>query len=344
MKAPLTGIRVIEFEGIGPGPFAGRMLADMGAAVTAIVRPRTADIAERFMGAANNPQRRGKTVVVLDLKTPAGKAEALARIGAADALIEGHRPGVMERLGLGPRECGARTPRLVYGRMTGWGQTGPLSQSAGHDLNYVALTGLLSLSARNGGAPMVPPTVLGDASGALALAFGIVCALFDARVTGQGRVVDAAIVDAVAMLGSIALWLRSVGDIDGSQPSAFHDSPFYDVYVCADGRFITLAALEPQFFSMTLQVLGFSDVNPASQYDRATWPALKQRLSSLFASQPLTYWRSLLEGTDACFAPVLSIAEAIMHPHNTARSVYRVDADGVVQAAPAPRFLPLVPD
>ena len=238
MSPPLTGVRVIEFEGIGPGPLAGRMLVDMGAAVTTIVRPQAAEVADRLLGAANSPQRRGKTVLVLDLKTPAGKAEAL---------IEGYWPGVMERLGLDPGDCGARNPKLVYGRMTGWGQVGPLAQSAGHDLNYVALTGLLALSARDDEAPMVPPTVLGDAGGALVFAFGIVCALFDARVSGKGRVVDAAIVDAVAMLGSIALWLRAAGEIDGSQPSAFHDAPFYDVYACADGRFITLAASSRNF-------------------------------------------------------------------------------------------------
>ena len=195
MIPPLHGVRVIEFEGIGPGPLAGRMLADMGAEVIVIARPQKGAVTEQFGGVGNSPLRRGKSVVLLDLKRPEARAEALARIAAADALIEGNRPGVMERLGLGPSECAARNPKLVYGRMTGWGQSGPLAQAAGHDLNYVALTGLLSLSAHPGERPIVPPTVLGDAGGALGLAFGIVCAMFEARSSGRGRVVDGAIVD-----------------------------------------------------------------------------------------------------------------------------------------------------
>ena len=201
LQQPLHGIRVVEFEGIGPGPLAARMLADMGADVTTLVRSAPAVVTERLAGAGENPLRRGKRVEAVDLKSPAGRARAMDLIGGADALIEGNRPGVMERLGLGPADCAARNPRLVYGRMTGWGQAGPLAHAAGHDLNYVALTGLLSLSARDGQAPIVPPTVIGDAGGALGLAFGIACALVDARASGRGRVVDAAIVDIVAMLG-----------------------------------------------------------------------------------------------------------------------------------------------
>ena len=341
MNPPLAGIRVVEFEGIGPGPLAGRMLADMGAEVTVIARPQKGAVNERLGGKSESPLRRGKRVVVLDLKQPAAVAEAMALVAGADALIEGNRPGVMERLGLGPADCAARNPKLVYGRMTGWGQTGPLAQAAGHDLNYVALTGLLSLSAHRGERPIVPPTVVGDAAGALGLAFGMVCALLDARRGGRGRVVDGAIVDVVAMLGGIAQMVRASGQLDSAEPSPFHDSPFYDVYACADGGFITLGALEPQFYALLLEKLGLTDVEPSAQYDKAAWPALKSRFTVLFASRTRQHWCELLEGSDACFAPVRSLAEAAAHPHIAARGIYRADATGAVHAAAAPRFEPL---
>ncbi len=339
MNPPLTGIRIVEFEGIGPGPLAGRMLADMGAQVTVIARPQKSAVSEKLGGAGDNPLRRGKTVVLLDLKQADARAEAMALVAGADALIEGNRPGVMERLGLGPADCAARNQRLVYGRMTGWGQSGPLSQAAGHDLNYVALTGLLSLSAYRGERPIVPPTVVGDATGALGLAFGIVCALLEARSSGHGRVVDGAIVDVLSMLGGIAQWVRRSGELDGPVPSPFHDSPFYDVYACADGGFITLGALEPQFYALLLDKLGLADVDRTAQYDKSTWPALKERFTVLFAGRPREYWCDLLEGSDVCFAPVLSIAEAAVHPHNVARGIYSVGAGGAIDAAAAPRFL-----
>ena len=348
MKPPLTGVRIIEFEGLGPGPLAGQMLADMGASVTVIARPARGSVVARLGGGGGPPMRRGKTVLPLDLKQPQALAQALDLIAGADALIEGNRPGVMERLGLGPADCAARNPRLVYGRMTGWGQSGPLAQAAGHDLNYVALTGMLSLSAHRGEKPIVPPTVLGDAGGALGLAFGMACALFEARVSGRGRVVDAAIVDVVAMLGSIAQWARGSGQLGGDEPSPFHDSPFYDVYACADGGFITIGALEPQFYALLLKKLGLDDVDPAAQYDRSTWPLLKGRLAELFASRPRPHWCEQLEGSDVCFAPVLDIAEAAVHPHNVARGIFSPSAGegagaGLAVAA-APRFLPLAAD
>jgi alpha-methylacyl-CoA racemase len=341
MRPPLDGVRVVEFEGIGPGPLAGRLLADMGAAVTLIARPRKGAVNERFHCGDDDPLRHGKAVVTLDLKRPETLAEAMDLVAGADALIEGGRPGVMERLGLGPADCAARNPRLVYGRMTGWGQSGPLAQAAGHDLNYVALTGLLSLSAHAGERPIVPPTVVGDATGALGLAFGIVCSILESRSSGRGRIVDGAIVDVVAMLGTIAQCVRGSGELDGPEPSSFHDSPFYDVYQCADGGFITLGALEPQFYALLLEKLGLTDVDPAAQYDKSHWPALKARCTALFASQPRSHWCGLLEGSDVCFAPVLSIAEAASHPHNVARGVYRISADGVIHGAGAPRFSPL---
>jgi len=342
MRLPLHGIRVVEFEGIGPGPLAGRMLADMGAEVTVIARPQKGAVNERLGGQGESPLRRGKRVVLLDLKQSGAVAEAMALVAEADALIEGNRPGVMERLGLGSSDCAARNPKLVYGRMTGWGQSGPLAQAAGHDLNYIALTGLLSLSAHRGQRPIVPPTVVGDAAGALGLAFGIACALLDARASGRGRVVDGAIVDVVAMLGGIAQMVRASGQLDAPEPSPFHDSPFYDTYACADGRFITLGALEPQFYALLLRKLALTDVDPAAQYDKARWPALKARFTALFASRSSAHWCELLEGTDVCFAPVLSLAEAARHPHNVARGIYRSGANGALEVAAAPRFEALV--
>jgi len=317
------------------------MLADMGAEVTVIARHQKLAVAEQLGGEGNNPLRMGKRVTLLDLKQPAAVAEALERIASADAVIEGNRPGVMERLGLGPAECAECNPRLVYGRMTGWGQSGPLAQAAGHDLNYVALTGLLSLSAHRGQRPIVPPTVVGDAAGALGLVFGMVCALLDAKTSGQGRVVDGAIVDTVAMLGGIAQMVRAGGQIDCAEPSPFHDSPFYDVYACADGGFITLGAMEPQFYALLLDKLGLADVSVSAQYDKRTWSALKARFVALFASQPRAHWQALLEGTDVCFAPVLSMEEAMDHPHNVVRGIFRVIPGQGVIAASAPRFLPL---
>ena len=339
MTPPLTGLHIVEFEGIGPGPLAGHMLQQMGARITLIQRPQASDVTRRLTGTGAHPLHAGKQVLPLDLKAVGSVAQVLDLLAGADALIEGNRPGVMERLGLGPAPCLKRNPRLVYGRMTGWGQSGPLAHAAGHDLNYLALTGLLALSARPGERPMAPPTVLGDASGALGLAFGIVCAVLQARSTGRGTVVDAAITDTVAMLGGIAHWVHASGAIGGPAPSAFHDSPFYDVYECADAQFITLGALEPQFYALLLQKLALHDVDPRGQYDSALWPALKARFTALFKSRTRDAWCELLEGTDVCFAPVLTIAEAAVHPHNVARGVFTLTAEGAVQAASAPRFL-----
>lgn len=338
LSSPLRGVRIVEFEGIGPGPLAARMLADMGAEVTVIARPQQGAVTAQLGGTGGNPMRSGKAVVILDLKQDAAREQALALVAKADALIEGNRPGVMERLGLGPAECARVNPRIVYGRMTGWGQSGPLAQAAGHDLNYVALSGLLSLSAHRGDRPIVPPTVVGDASGALGLAFGMVCAIHQARSSGQGCVVDAAIVDIVAMLGGIVQWVRSSGQIDGPQPSPFHDSPFYDVYRCSDGGHITLGALEPQFYALLIDKLGLPDVDLKQQFDHRSWPALKKRLVTLFASQPRAHWEALLEGTDACFAPVLSLEEAAQHPHNIVRGTYQRTPSGNLCSVAAPRF------
>ena len=341
MLFPLAGLKVVEFEGIGPGPLAGRMLADLGADVVAVVRPNKAALGDPESPLSDQPLRRGKRIVTLDLKRPEAVEKALSLIETADALIEGNRPGVMERLGLGPADCARRNPRLVYGRMTGWGQDGPLAQTAAHDLNYVALSGALSFAVRPGAAPIPPPTVIGDGGGALGLAFGLMSAVFAAGRSGKGCVIDCSIVDMVANLSGIALAARASGLIDASGPSMFHDSPFYDVYACADGRYVTVGALEPQFYAALLAKLGLADVDPKAQYDRAAWPALKARFRALFLSRPSAHWRAALEGSEACFAPVLSLAEAAAHPHNAARGVYRVDASGQLDAAGAPRFFPL---
>ncbi len=341
LSQPLEGIHVVEFEGIGPGPLAGRMLAGMGATVTVIVRPEKAPRPEAAT-ADHDPTRVGKRIVVLDLKRPDGVAQALDLIAKADALVEGNRPGVMERLGLGPAVCKAVNPRLVYGRMTGWGQQGPLAQAAGHDLNYIALTGLLSLAAAPGAMPRVPPTLVGDAVGALGLAWGIACALIGVRADGQGRVVDGAIVDVLAMVGLLVNWLRATGRYDGARPSGFYDSPYYDVYACADGRLISVGAIEPQFYALLLAKLGMDDVDPKAQGERAAWPALKARFIAHFKTRTQQQWCELLEGSDACFAPVLSMDEAARHPHNVARGVLESGAGGVAYPRISPRISGLV--
>ena len=344
MAGPLTGLTIVELAGIGPGPMCSMMLGDMGADVIRVDRTK-AHVMDRLADPKFAVHNRSRRSVSVDLQSKAGVEVVLRLIEKADGMTEPFRPGVAERLGLGPDVCLALNPKLVYGRMTGWGQDGPLARAAGHDLNYVALTGLLSLAARPGERPVLPPTVVGDAAGALGLAFGIVCALLDARRSGHGRVVDAAIVDVVAMLGTLVQWVRASGQIDGPLPSPFHDSPFYDVYTCADGGQVTIGALEPQFYALLLARLGLADVEPAAQYDRAAWPVLKARLTALFVSQPRAHWCALLEGSDVCFAPVLSIAEAAAHPHNAARGIYTAAAGGGLRVAPAPRFqrLPGVP-
>jgi alpha-methylacyl-CoA racemase len=332
---PLAGLRIVEFAGLGPCPLAGMLLADMGADV--IVIERAAPAGPGLERAATD---RNKRSIELDLKQPRGLEAAWRLLGSADALIEGFRPGVMERLGLGPQDVAARHPRLVYGRVTGWGQDGPLAQAAGHDLNYVALTGVLSLSRRDGQPPVIPPTIVGDmAGGAMFLAFGVVCALLEARRSGRGQVVDAAMVDGVAALGALVRHMRGSPwwPEERAHNLLLGSAPFYDVYECADGRCVTLAAIEPPFYAELLRRLGLHDEEPARQHEHARWPALKARIAALLRTQPSRHWCALLEGTDACFAPVLSLDEAAAHPHHAARGTY-VTVDGRVQPAPAPRL------
>lgn len=334
-RGPLAGLQVIEMAGLGPCPLTGMLLADHGADVLVIDRPGKPAIA------TGTGLDRGKRRVMLDLKTPGGMAEARRLIEGADAVIEGFRPGVMERLGLGPDMFAAGHPRLVYGRVTGWGQTGPLAQAAGHDINYVALTGVLSVASRAGTAPSIPATLIGDmGGGAMLLAFGLMAALWDAQRTGRGGVVDAAMVDGVGLMSSLLHSLRAAGQWadDPARNFFLHGSPFYDCFECADGRHVSLGALEPQFYAALLQRLGLTDVDPAAQHDTRQWPALRERVAARIREKTRDEWTALLEGSDVCFAPVLTLAEAPLHPHAQARGSFVQDDAGHWQPAAAPRF------
>lgn len=334
-QGPLAGLRVIEFAGIGPGPMAGMLLADMGAEVIVVERP--AALRTLGGGAAMN---RGKRSICVDLKSATGVAAIKRLVESADALIEGYRPGVMERLGLGPEAFEAQHPRLVYGRVTGWGQTGPLAQAAGHDINYVALTGVLAIASRAGQAPTLPATLLGDmAGGAMFLAFGVVCALLETQRSGRGQVVDAAMIDGVGALSSLVHSLRGIGmwSDDPAQNFFLHGSPFYDSFECADGRHITLGAIEPPFYQLLLQKLGLEHLDAQLQYDQRQWPAARAEVAARIKQKTRDEWTALLEGSDVCFAPVLSLAEAARHPHQHARGNF-VEVEGKIQPASAPRF------
>ena len=333
----LSGIRVIEIAGIGPGPFCGMLLADMGAEVILVERSSGADMLSLGQKAIVN---RGKRSVALDLKDPNAVDAVLQLIAGADALIEGMRPGVMERLGLGPDVCLARNPKLVYGRMTGWGQTGPMAQDAGHDLNYIALSGALWWAGAAGTPPVAPPTLVGDlGGGALYLAMGLLAGILNVRNGGSGQVVDAAIVDGSANLLNLMLSLHATGQQPYERGQGLLDGPHWcGSYACADGLFVAVQALEPQFNALLFAKLGLADDPEFKKpYDPRLWPRLRERLGALFASQPRQHWVDLLQGSDACFAPVLTPAQAKDHPHMAARAVY-AEKDGVLQAVPAPRF------
>lgn len=334
---PLAGLRIIEFAGIGPGPFAGMMLADMGAEIIRVERPGagspTGQGAHELEFLA-----RGRKSIALNMKAPGALDLAMQLIEGADGLIEGFRPGVMERLGLGPDVCLSRNPRLIYGRMTGWGQDGPVSKTAGHDLNYIALSGALWATGEAGRAPTFPLNLLGDfGGGGMFLAFGMVTGLLKAARTGQGDVVDAAIVDGTAALMSMIYSRRAMGLWQDERAANALDGgvPWYGVYACSDGKWITIGALEPQFWAVLVEELGLQGDDLANRSDRSTWPALREKLAAIFLSKPRDHWTALLQDRDACFAPVLSPAEAPDHPHNRARSIF---SDGPVQPMPAPRF------
>ncbi|PJI99687.1 alpha-methylacyl-CoA racemase [Acidovorax sp. 69] len=331
----LDSVRVLEIGGLGPGPFCAMHLADLGADVISVVREAKG---KTPTGPLLN---RGKRSVFADLKTEEGRQLVLALVAEADALIEGMRPGVMERLGLGPDECLRVNPRLVYGRMTGWGQSGPLAPRAGHDTNYAAVSGALWGCGPVDARPVSPFAVLGDiGGGALYLMTGLLSGIVQTRATGRGTVVDAAIVDGSAHMLNLMLSARQNGVVADTRGQSVHDSaPFYDTYVCADGEHITIGALEPQFYSLLLDTLGLV-AHPdfgGAQWDKAAWPVRRARLAALFLTQPRAHWQALLEPTDACFGAVLSPLEAAQHPHMRARGVYS-EHQGVLQAAPAPRF------
>lgn len=335
---PLAGLRVLEIYGIGPVPFCGMHLADLGADVVLVDRA-LAGVEDNDLG-KHAIMNRGKRSIALDLKSPEGVETLLRMVENCDVLTEGMRPGVMERLGLGPDVCLARNPRLVYGRMTGWGQDGPLAHAAGHDINYLALSGALWYSGQPDEAPMVPPSLIGDiGGGALYLAVGVLAGVMHARQTGQGQVIDASIVDGSAHMMNLLMGLRSSGQMVNERGRSLLDgSHWYRSYRCADGHFVSVGSLEPRFYSILLEKLGLAD-DPAytKQYDPDPWPRLHERFAALFAARTRDEWCVLLEGTDACFAPVLNPDEAAEHPHMAARGVYS-RVDGVLQANPAPRF------
>jgi alpha-methylacyl-CoA racemase len=346
VSGPLAGYRIIEIAGIGPGPFAAMLLADMGAEVIRVERA----------GAVRGPapdtahpdiSRRGRRNIALDLKHPDGVATLLDLVERADALIEGFRPGVMERLGVGPDECLDRNPKLVFGRMTGWGQDGPYALAAGHDINYIALAGALAHYGRAGQPPTPPMNMVGDfGGGGMFLAFGVVCGLLEAQHSGQGQVVDAAMVDGTATLMTMFWFMSQVGMHDGNRRGVNlldTGAHFYDVYECSDGEYVSVGSIEPQFYAELLRLTGLTD-DPEfqRQMDQDHWPHLKERLAAIFRSKSRDEWCELMEHTDVCFAPVLRMDEARHHPHNIARGTF-VERDGMTQPAPAPRFSRTVP-
>jgi len=337
---PLQGIRIVEFAGIGPGPFAAMLFADMGADVIRIDRKggRAPHASEIYL--------RGRRTISLDLKKPEAVETALRLIAGADALIEGFRPGVMERLGLGPDVCLARNPRLVYGRMTGWGQSGPLASAAGHDINYIALTGALHGIGNTGQKPVPPLNLVGDfGGGALYLAFGIACGIIEAKASGKGQVVDAAMTDGASSLMTMFYGMMASGMWQDKRGSNLLDSGahFYDTYETKDGKFVALGSIEPQFYRELMEKAGITDPAFAAQMDRSAWPSLKEKLAAVIKTKTRDEWDVLMLGSDVCYAPVLSLAEAPKHPHNVARQTF-VTIDGVTQPAPAPRFSRTVPE
>ena len=338
-SGPLAGIRVVEIVGIGPGPFAAMLLADLGADVIRVDRP--GGNALQMTSPAGDITARGRPSVALDLKRSEGVAVLLDLVERADILIEGFRPGVAERLGFGPEECLSRNPALVYGRMTGWGQDGPLAHTAGHDVNYIAVAGALDTIGRAGGPPQIPLNLVGDfAGGSMYLVTGVLAALTHARASGTGQVVDAAITDGTAHLLAMPMMMQQAGMWNAERGTNLLDSgaPFYDVYETSDGRWMSVGGLEPQFYAAMEQLLEpFVDGPLPDRNDPRQWPELRTRLAAVFATRTQAEWIGTFEGSDACVAPVVPMHEAALHPHHVARGTY-VERDGLVQPAPAPRF------
>ena len=331
---PLNGVKVIEFAGIGPGPFCAMLLSDMGAEVVRIDR-KGGRGASKF-----DITSRGRRSLALDLKKPEAVEVALKLIAKSDALLEGFRPGVMEKLGLGPAEALKRNAKLVYGRMTGWGQTGPLSSAAGHDINYIALTGALHAIGRKDETPVPPLNLVGDfGGGALYLAFGMACGLFEAQRSGKGQVIDCAMTDGAASLMSMFYGFKAMGMWTDAKGENMLDggAHFYDTYETLDNKWVSIGSIEPQFYALLLEKAALTDPEFQFQMDRSKWPSLKEKVARVIKTKSRSDWNSLMEGTDVCYAPVLSLSEAPNHPHNKARGTF-IEIDGVIQPAPAPRF------
>jgi alpha-methylacyl-CoA racemase len=340
MAGPLHGVRILEIAGIGPGPFAAMMLADMGAEVVRVDRVQA--VRDAATGPHWDVMLRGRRNIALDLKHTDGVETLLSLVERADVVIEGFRPGVMERLGVGPEVCLARNSKLVFGRMTGWGQEGPYANSAGHDINYIALAGALAHFGRAGEPPTPPLNMVGDfGGGGMLLAFGVVCAVLEAQRSGKGQVVDAAMVDGSAVLMSMFWAFKNVGMFDEhARGTNLLDTGahFYDVFECADGEWVSIGSIEPQFYTLLLEKTGLSgDAELANQMNRAQWPQLKQKLAKVFKTKTRSQWNEIMEGTDVCYAPVLRMSEAAQHPHNVARNTF-IEVGGVTQPAPAPRY------
>ena len=335
---PLEGKKIIEIAGIGPGPFCAMVLSDLGAEVIRV--DRVSAVPNEFPSTPGvDLLNRGRKSVAFDLKNQEGIKALLRLVEEADALIEGFRPGVAERLGIGPEECLERNPRLVYGRMTGWGQTGPYSSMAGHDINYIALSGVLGAIGREGEAPVPPVNLVGDfGGGGMLLALGICAAFVEVQTSGKGQVVDAAMTDGSALLATMIHTFLSMG-VWGDRGTNMLDTgaPFYDVYECADGEYISLGSIEPQFYGELLRITGLDQEELPKQMDRSQWPKMKEKIAETIRTKSRDQWVELMEGTDVCFAPVLSPSEAYAHPHNVERETF-IEVAGVKQPAPAPRF------
>ncbi len=339
MPGPLEGVRIVELAGIGPGPFCAMVLADLGADVLRVDRASAARGGDPDAPPADVLNRNRQSIAV-DMKHPEGVETVLRLVEQADVLIEGYRPGVVERLGVGPDDCLARNPALVYGRMTGWGQDGPMAPRAGHDINYIALSGTLSMIGRAGERPVPPVNLVGDfGGGGMLLAVGVLAALTEARTSGTGQVVDAAMVDGAALLAAMMYSFKAMGLWDGGRGGNTLDTGahFYEVYETADNKFVSIGSIEPQFYAELFERLELDPADFDQQHDRSAWPAAKERIAARIAERTRDEWDAVFEGSDACYAPVLEPEEAIVHPHNQARSTF-VNVAGVDQPAPAPRF------
>lgn len=339
---PLKGVKIIEIAGLGPGPFCGMMLSDMGAEVIRIDRIG----GQPGLAAGKDVMARGRRTIAVDLRNPEGAMVILRLCEKADALFEGFRPGVMERLGMGPVQCMSRNPKLVYGRMTGWGQSGPLANAAGHDINYIALAGALHAIGRKGERPVPPLNLVGDfGGGGMLLAFGLVCGLLEAMKSGKGQVIDAAMIDGSAILMTMFFTLRERGMFTEERGTNLLDggAHFYDAYETKDGKWISIGSIEPQFYALLIQKAALDEKYFASQLDTSKWQDYKKEISKVFKEKTRDEWCAIMEGTDVCFSPVLSINEAPEHPHNQERKTF-LKVDGVVQPAPAPRFSRTIPE